>query len=308
MFPFPPRTWALALLAGFAALAFAGGARAETTTCQVVNTLPATLSTPGHYCLESDFAQDFGFASALTITADDLVLDCNGHRIRHTSAANEADAIFAAGERHDVTIRNCVIDGWYVGIFVQASSDPGARGNRILDNQLLRTRTTAIYVLGTDNRIERNRIAQNTGDYNGVARGIFVSSMNKTGVGNLVRDNVIVDFKPTPPGTSTQVEGINVSNLSNTEVSGNVIGGLITIDGQYVAGIVGYDASGTSVHDNTLLSPPYPGQAPWTGYYGYGIYLYGTDAEMASNVCRDNVIGHFNSPSYGCTVVDDTGF
>jgi parallel beta-helix repeat protein len=291
-----------------AALAWSGSAHAETTGCQVLDTLPATIAAPGHYCLDHDFVQDFGNQVPIQLQADDVVLDCNGHRVKHTNAANTLDAIYGPGERHDVTIRNCVLDGWYVGIFLQASSDPGARGNRIEDNQVLRSRVAGIYVIGSDNRIDRNRVAQNTADYGGSAYGIFVISMDKTGVGNVVRDNHVSDFRPTPPGTSATVEGITVSNLHDTEVSGNVISGLYNIDGQYAAGIVGYDASGTVVHDNTILTPPYPGPAPWTGYHAYGIYLPGTAEEMATNVCRDNVVGHFNTAAYGCIIVDSTGF
>src|SRR5690349_18058505 len=237
----------LLLLVAAAALLAAGRARAETTGCIELDTLPVTITEPGHYCLTHDFVQDFGYEAPIRILADDVVLDCNDHRLKHSNAANTGNAIYGPGERHDVTIRHCVLDGWYVGLFLQASSDPGASGNRIEDNVVLRSRVAGIYVIGSHNRIDRNRVAQNNANYGGVAYGIFVVSMDKTGVGNVVRDNHVTDFKPTPPGTTATVEGITISNLHNTEVSGNVIAGLYNIEGQYVAGIVGYNAAGTSV-------------------------------------------------------------
>jgi parallel beta-helix repeat protein len=285
-----------------------GRARAETTACQVLDTLPVTISAPGHYCLDHDFAQDFAFESPIRIQADDVVLDCNDHRIRQTNAANSGSAIYGPGEREHVTIRHCVLEGWDTGIFLQASTDPGANGNRIESNTVLRSRTTAIYVIGSNNLIEGNLVAQNTGANNGVAYGIFVYSMDRTGVGNTIRGNTVTDFKPVSPTGNTSVTPIGVSNLRNTEVSNNIISA-INSTGEYgVIGITGYNANGTTVSGNVILTPRAPGAAPWTAGHWYGIYLPGTAEEMASNVCRDNVIGHFNLAVYGCTIDQGSSF
>lgn len=301
-----PATFALALAVLLPAAAPAP-ARAEATACQVLDTLPVAISEPGRYCLASDFVQDFGYEAPIRILADDVVLDCNGHRLKHSSAANTVTGIEAPNEREHVTVRDCVLDGWYVGIFLSASTDPGANGNRIEGNTVLRSRVAGIYAIGSNNLIERNRIAQNTADYGGVAYGIYVYSMGYDGVGNTIRDNIVSDFKPDPPGDQLTITAIGVSNLRNTEVSGNIISGLYSIGPDGVFGIVGYNANGTSVSDNIILTPPVPGPAPYDGGHWYGIYLPGTAEEMASNVCRGNVVGHFNGNIYGCTIAESLG-
>ena len=294
-----------------AALALASTPRiahAEATACQVLTTLPKRIDTPGRYCLTQDFIQDFGYEPPIRIDVDDVVIDCNDHRLRHTNALNTSVAIYGPGEREGVVIRGCIADGWDTGIFLQASSDPGAKNNRVEDNTVVRSRTTGIYVIGSNNLIQRNRVTGTTGNNGGATYGIYVLSMNYDGVGNTIRDNVVADFKPTPPGPDSSVTGIGISNTRNTEVTGNVISGLSSV-GQYgVIAITGYNANGTTVSDNVILTPEAPGTAPWTAGHWYGIYMYGTPEEMASNICRGNVIGHFNLAIYGCTIVESTSF
>jgi parallel beta-helix repeat protein len=294
-----------------AALALAAlprAAHAEATACQVLTTLPVNITTPGRYCLTQDFIQDFGYSSPIRIDANDVVIDCNDHRLRHTVATNSGVGIHAPGERGGIVIRGCVLEGWDTGIFLQASSDPGAKDNRIEDNTVVRSRTTGIYVIGSNNLIQRNRVTGNTGNNGGAAYGIYVYSMEYDGVGNTIRDNLVADFKPTPASGNSSVTGIGVSNLRNTEVTGNVISGLSSTGEYGVIAITGYNANGTTISDNVILTPGEPGTAPWTAGHWYGIYLPGTAEEMASNVCRGNVVGHFNLDIYGCTIAESTGF
>lgn len=301
--------WLLWLLMALGVLAWSTPTRAETSVCTEITSLPATINSAGHYCLQKNFAQSFSGSDVLRINADDVLLDCNDHLILNTNASNTADAIYGPGERKHVTIRNCTIDGFYVGIFLQASSDPGADGNRIQGNAVLHSRSVGIYIIGSNNLVEGNRVSQSTGNYNGVTYGIFMYSSGTLGVGNVIRDNVVSDFKPTPPvGAGSSTEGISFSNLRNTLVTGNVVSGLYATTSQGVFALVGYDASGTTVSDNVIVTPPAPAAAPLDGGHYYGIYMPGTAEEMASNVCRDNVVGHYNGNVYGCVVATNTGF
>jgi parallel beta-helix repeat protein len=282
-------------------------ARAETSACTVL-TLPATISAPGVYCLQQDFVQSFGFDTPVSITADDVVLDCNHRRIKDTDAATTRNAIVGENALEHVTNRNCVLDGWYVGIFLQAGSDPGSNGNRILDNTILRSRLAGIWVIGSNNLIEGNRVSQNTANYGGTAYGIYVYSAEYNGVGNAIRRNIVSDFKPTPPGDDLTVTAIGINNMRNTDVSGNVISGIYATEGHAVGAIVGYNVSATTVNDNIILGPRVPGPAPWTGSNSNAIALGGTPEDVASNVCRGNIVGHYTVNIYGCTIAESTGF
>jgi parallel beta-helix repeat protein len=298
----------LAVLA-CAGLGWSPAARADVQECSVVTALPVTIGAPGTYCLRQDFAQFTNTSTMIQINVDNVVLDCQGRTIRTTNDANTGTGIYAPGGRSNVTVRNCVVENFDVGIFLTGSSEPGAFGNKIQDNTLLRTRTTAIYVIGSANRIERNKILQSTGNHNGVVKGIFLYSPNNEGVGNVIRDNVLSDWQPAPPvGQSSAVEGITFFNVTATEVTGNTISGLYANTGQYVTPIRASQTSNATIAGNTVLSPP-PLPAPLDGGFNTGIYFSLLSPEQqATVICRDNTVGHFGTDISGCTKSDNTEF
>ena len=293
-------------LAALALLAWATRpAHAETSVCTALDTLPATISAPGTYCLQKDFVAGYNTSDTLRIASDDVVLDCNNHRVTNTNAANTTTGIYVSSDRNNVTVRNCQLDGFILGIFVQGVNDGASTGNVVEDNLVLRSRQTGIWVIGSHNRVERNRISGNTGNVNGVARGISVSSSYSEGVGNVVRDNVITDFRPAPPpGTGSSAEGINFNHVRGTEISGNTILGIYTSTSQGVWGIIGSTIQDVVIARNVVMSPP-PLAAPLDGGNWGGIRIDGTAQEQAGYVCRDNVVGHFNANFFGCGVLVD---
>jgi parallel beta-helix repeat protein len=284
----------------------APSARADTTACIGLPTLPTTISAAGRYCLHKDFSQDFTF-SAIIISVDDVVLDCNGHTVTNTLATNSASGVDAGNGRRNVTVRNCILDGFQVGVTLTGSTDPGATGNRIEDNTIRGSRQMGMYVIGSNNRVERNRIVGLRGDVNGVGYGIFMYSPVSYGVGNSIRDNVFADWKPAPPGAGNVINAIYFFRVQETEITGNVISGLYANTNWYVSAIAGSDVTGTLVARNTILSPP-PLPAPLDGSQSGGIVLSGTLEQQATNVCRDNVVGHFGSNVVGCVKDGNTEF
>lgn len=298
---------ALLLLALAALALLPRPARAENVACTALDTMPVTISAPGNYCLQRDFSAGFNTSETLRIIADDVVLDCNHHRLVNTNAANTTAAILVSGDHRNVTIRNCQVDGFYVGILVQGVANGASFGHVVEDNIVLRSRSNGITVAGSSLRVERNRVSGTTGNYNGVAKGIYISSGESEGVGNLVRDNIISDFRPTPPGGgSSYVTGLTVINIHDSVVSGNVVTGLYTTAGQGVYGIIGSNTTGTVYSENTVTAPP-PLPAPLDGGHWGGIRIEGgTVEQQASNLCRGNVVGHFGINFLGCTQVDNT--
>jgi parallel beta-helix repeat protein len=284
----------------------APSARAETTNCLGITSLPTTIVEPGRYCLHKDFAQPFNSA-AIEINVDDVVLDCNGHAITNTEATNSPTGVYGPNARRNVTVRNCTLDTFQVGILLVASSDPGAVGNRIEDNTIRNARQIGLYVIGSNNRIDRNRIVGLSGNVNGVSYGIFLYSGAAAGTDNSIRDNIITDWKPTPPGAGNVTNAIYFFRVQETEVTGNVVSGLYASTNWYVSAIFGSDVSGTVVARNTVLSPP-PLPAPFDGSQSSGILLGGTPEMQATNACRDNVVGHFSSNISGCVKDGNTEF
>jgi parallel beta-helix repeat protein len=284
----------------------APAARSETIQCLEVASLPATLDAPGHYCLEADSTGQF-VDHAIAIVADNVVLDCNGHRIRNNYAINYAVGV-AAGNRNQTVIRNCVIDGFGQGINVIADSDGRGDGNSIVGNQVLNSRRVGILLSGSHNVVEDNRIARTTGNYDGSLQGIMLINYASGAVGNVLRNNVIADFRPAPPRDQAgNTGGIYVSRASNTLVAGNTISGLYAATGAWVMAIEIY-GSQQGVAGNTVLAPP-PLPAPFDGSQANGIFLYGNlPQDDLGNACSDNVVGGFTTDIAGCVASGNTEF
>jgi parallel beta-helix repeat protein len=280
-------------------------ARADTTACIGVTSLPATLVTPGRYCLSKDFDQVFA-GEAIYLAGDDVVLDCRGHRIRTSGAPGTANGISSGSERRNVVVRNCVVDGFYVGIHLTTASDAGTHGNVIEDNTIVNSNWAGMFIGGSNNLIQRNRVLQGNATYNGSIRGLTIFSLGDA-TANKIRDNIFSDFKPTPPAEAQGVRVIDITNSRNTEVTGNIISGIYANTNSYAHAIVAQGATGATVSRNTILSPP-PLPAPFDGVQELGIYMFGTPESEATNVCRDNVIGHFSTNITGCVQTDNTGF
>ena len=296
------------LLLAATALLLPAAASAETFNCTEITSLPTTISASGHYCLHQNFVQAFSPQVAIDIEADDVVLDCNDHTIRETAPASNAEGVYVYRDRSRVTVRHCVIDGFYFGINFIANT-LGARGNVIQDNTIVRARETGITVWGSGNLIENNRITEVQGNLVGSnATGIKVAGPGNIGSGNIIRGNLIANFKPNPPSGTPYAIGINMSGLQDTVISGNTITGLYAHTGGGTYGIIASGSTGVSVTDNFLASPPLPYSAPYDGGNYFGVYLSGTTLEQATNLCADNQVGHFNTDVQGCNKFGNNEF
>ncbi|MFH1506597.1 MAG: DUF2341 domain-containing protein, partial [archaeon] len=92
----------------------------------------------------------------LIIGADDITLDCNGYKISGDNLGGD-EGIELDG-KDNVVIKNCEIEGFYVGIFAHAGSDH----NLIKNNYVHDTSNVGIYAYGEDGSHEGNTIHNNT--------------------------------------------------------------------------------------------------------------------------------------------------
>jgi parallel beta-helix repeat protein len=300
-----PRCLGLAALA-WCALLPSPAARAETTGCIVIASLPAMLDAPGHYCLEADSSQDFVDA-AIWILADNVVLDCNGHRIRNTYALNDAIGV-TTGNRNQVVIRNCVLDGFRTGINVFADSVGRGDGNSIVGNHVLNSRKLGILLSGSRSVVADNRITRVSGNAGGPVYGILLDNYGNGAIGNELRNNVIADFKPSPQaGQGGVTYAIQIYGARNTVIEGNTISGLYASSDGWVWAIQANNSQ-QIVTGNTVLAPgPLP--APLDGAQAGGIYLSGLRPEDdLDNPCTDNVVGGFTTNISGCVKSGNTEF
>ena len=299
----------LALLPALALLAPA--ARAETTACTVVSSAPATLSVGGHYCLEADLSVTGTGTTAITISGSEVVLDCNEHRILAATAGSNGTGVHIEATAYRPTIRNCRIEGFYYGIASAYAPGPSLRGARIVGNRIARSNLSGMFLYGSNNLIEGNTILDGQRLENGYPTGIYLygGDPGDYATGNVIRGNVIQDFHPPTPtdGSYNLSVGINLTYQRGAIIEDNTIIGLRALTGGGTYGISSGWSRELVLRGNRILSPP-PGAAPHDGGFWAGIFLQGTAEELASNVCTDNLVGHFNSNFSGCTSVGDSSF
>jgi len=102
-------------------------ARADTylTSC-------AVLDTPGEtYYLTQDIINS-STTTCMNIAADNVTLDCQGHTI-DGNGTSETYGI-SASSRSNVTVKNCKLTEWWMGIFLTDSHDNIIYSNVIQDN------------------------------------------------------------------------------------------------------------------------------------------------------------------------------
>ena len=112
-----------ATVAALLALAFqfhaapARAAESYDACTNTISTLPVTISTPGIWCMRQNLAFAPPSGNAITITTNDVTVDCNGFKLDGSASytSTGAKGIRADG-RSGITVRNCAIRGFYYGI------------------------------------------------------------------------------------------------------------------------------------------------------------------------------------------------
>lgn len=177
--------------------------------CQYyVDTVPAMISTPGMWCLRKDLKVT-GYANvAINIQASNTTLDCKGFALDGTAIdPSQAQWGIASDQQHDVTIRNCSIRGFLVGI---AINNLASRGNSVVNNRVWKSYSTGISVVGDGSEIRDNIILQsgNGGDGNS-ASGISAWGSVDI-VGNLIH--------------GVSAVGSNAIAISANDFTGHIVG------------------------------------------------------------------------------------
>src|SRR3989442_14783920 len=97
-------------------------AQPETVNSTPITAVPFTIPAAGTWCLAQDLNTTLASGKAITIAADNVVLDLNGHRLANVSArpATEASGVYAF-QRTAITIRNGPVPGVKFGIMLDAA-------------------------------------------------------------------------------------------------------------------------------------------------------------------------------------------
>jgi hypothetical protein len=216
-----PFSW---LLVPFCLGSLSSSARAETTECTVIPYVPYTITQQGVYCLKFHLPTAISSGNAITVNANNVVIDMNGYKLGGLAAGagTSATGIYAY-QRTNITIRNGSVRGFRKGID--------------LDDD-------APYTSSLGHRVEDIRADGNTQD------GIVVN-----GAGSVVRNNQIVST-----GGSTLVATVHgiVARGAGVEVVNNTVSEIITETDDFGAAISVNDVPGAVIENNRVANADLP--------------------------------------------------
>jgi len=203
-------SYLIAVVLGLALTLGAVPAQAETINCTPITAVPFTITAPGIYCLTQDIATNLAGGTAITIAANNVVVDGNAHRLGNLAAGPGTTAYgIHANARENITLKNITVRGFLRGIFIEnalsaiiegirahrntfAGISVGGRGNLIRDNQVVTTGGSTVLsqpygfeIAGPENQVLNNDVIDTVGT--GSAGIIFFS----LGPDNLVVNNRI---------------------------------------------------------------------------------------------------------------------
>ncbi len=186
-------------------------ARASHVSCSALVTTSIVLDSDVGPCSDD----------GLIVTADNVVVDLNGHTIFGTDAFNETGVGIRLTNRTGVTITNGTITKFDAGVALENSS-----GNTV-ENVTVRDNIGAIGSVYRDGiaisgaASDNNQILDNVVDHNGGADGIGMfggSSADKI-TGNVISGNLV-----TRNNINSQTGGIRIENWSwSNTISGNTV-------------------------------------------------------------------------------------
>ena len=263
---------------------FSSTARAETTQCTPITTIPFTISTQGIYCLNGNLAGNLASGSAIEITTNNVTIDMNGFKLGNLAAgpSTSAHGIYAL-DKKNITIRNGTIRGFFYGIFFKGPSTNS--GHLIEDTRLDGNTASGIVVHGVGSIIRNNQVV-NTGGSTGSG---FSYGIIALGSGARVLNNDVINVMATSTGTGY---GIFLNQGADTVIEGNRISD-VTSTSVSVLGIYLIASASVTVSDNRIA-----------GVADYGVY-YGSST---SGIYMNNTVSGATTPFTGGTAATGTNF
>lgn len=259
-----------------ASLASIAPSHAETTQCTVITSVPFTISVPGIYCLKTVIGTAMTSGNAITINANNVVIDFNNFRLGGSSAGptSTAKGVYAS-DRQNITIRNGVIRGFESGLHLGGAS---SSGHVIEDNLVDGATKFGIFAQGSSVTIRRNRIV-NTNSTPPSAPASMASSASSSRRGFTKRSGQLSNQQVPQVAAGGAANGIRALSFQNGQITDNFISG--TVSSASDANGISVTGSNIEVSRNTVLE---------TRAYSFsaGILTESPASDVA--VAKDNVV------------------
>lgn len=272
---------ALAALAGLMSVPIPARAAESYDNCTgFIDSLPATISTQGTWCLRKDLATSMSYGNAIDVAANNVTIDCNDFKVGGLAAGAGTTTYGIFSIKLNLTVRNCNIRGFGIGVALMGD----AGGHVVEDNRFDGNTSIALYVEGDGSVVQRNLVHDTGGStaWPGWSVGIRAH-------GNAdVIDNTVSGVWPGPhaSGNGASVGVLTAFNFGGS-VRNNRIRGLVSV-GTGDTGGIDNDASGAmSIRGNTVIG---------NGSNGSGVTCGNSTA-----VAKRNIVSGFGTGILSCT-------
>ena len=222
--------------AGLAPAPAAHAAQSYDNCTGFIDSLPTVIHTQGTWCLRRNLSTAQSSGPAILIAANHVTIDCNDFKIGNLAAGATSGAIGIQLEwGHSVTVRNCVVRGFLIGIDIQGEGGHLIENNRIdgsqyvgihllegLPRSIVRGNRVTYIGWGLRDQLQIIGIAARGDVVDNTVEGLYCPSGLAVGIqhgrgGGEVSGNRV---RFAPPGTAAQAVGIRAIG-EGTTLSGN---------------------------------------------------------------------------------------
>jgi len=213
-----------------------------------VDSLPATISTQGVWCLRHDLGTAIATGSAILVENNNVTIDCNDFKVGGLAAGTGSTTIgIEARYRSNITVRNCNLRGFQMGISLVGGGGHRVEGNRF-DNNLVRS--IQLYQVGSS-LVRGNRVFDTGGWADDGHRYGILCTVEGNGSCDVV-DNAI-DGIFALDGNANSLRAIMVGGVGS-RVAGNSVRGFVPGTAGSAWGII--NSGGSAFFDDNEVTLP----------------------------------------------------
>lgn len=243
-----------------------------------IASVPTVISTQGVWCLKSDLATSISVGTAILVSANNVIIDCNGFKLGGLGAGMSTSALgIESYMRMNLTVRDCNVRGFRIGILLN-----GGSGHVIEDNRIEASRQIGVFAYTDGALIRGNRIMDTGGATNDPMGIAFAGDTD-------IHDNLIADVVPGEGTDPAAVYGIYAGSGTNSSIRGNILRGLSSLDHSGVIIAVRVPYLQPDVADNYVAAVPSAGSTA-TAFYCLG----------GSGFVRNNRAVGFDAFAHNC--------
>jgi parallel beta-helix repeat protein len=189
--------------------------------------VPKTITQPGVWCMNADLALADPSGRAITIAANNVVIDCNDYKLDGMgSGAATASIGINASNRLNATVRHCNVLGFQQGIRLSGTGG----GHVVEDNRVDSSTYSGITLHGDGSVARRNRVI----NIGGSTTALVPFGVITQGVVDVI-DNTVAGV--TAGGSGASAYGIYANGGNGASINGNRVRDVLRTGTKYAYAI-----------------------------------------------------------------------